>query len=586
MSFKQIIRQKFNPILISLISSFLFFVISLFIFIGTAYADDTIPLSKCGLLGGQIYTNSCPTGWDTAYTYKQLVTKKETYPNQEVSSNGPMTEIKDIYGISYKTVKYACCTHSATVNLVNPTWGLMIYGMYNLKATASDPVGISHVYFEYLDAGTWKMIGEGSLTTPYTYELSWDTTNALISPVDRTFLFVQARAMGDLNHQARANASVELDNNPPVAVSNLGAATQTTAKWIKLTWTAPADAGLGTEGVQNYDIRYSASPITAENFASASLIAGPCASVAILAPGTAQECIATLPLDNTLYYFAIKSKDNRNQWSGISNVPSAKTLYADIGVDDIEVSKNGQISLFTIYKYDNIDVKAHVTNYGNMAETVTVKLEENYIVKSTQQVNLQPLETKLVSFVWTPNTANTNIPISIYSSSNLGDMNTGNNRKIQNKDVWSVVSVFDISFDAGDPPTSTEPGSTFYVVALIDKYSGDYYQFNVNLNPNGLSISPDETCPATTSVIVFNPIWETQTIACWRLNAGTPGQDYNIQAYIGNVGDRESISRIVHINGVLSPSPTTTLPRPITTEKEPGLPLITSRTMSFSRPLW
>jgi len=99
---------------------------------------------------------------------------------------------------------------------------------------------------------------------------------------------------------------------------------QTTPTSIRVTWTAPGDDGnIGT--ATQYDLRYSTSVISAANFASASSWNS---APAPAAPGTSQNTTVTGLTPSTLYYFAIKTADNANNWSAISNVVSKSTLAA------------------------------------------------------------------------------------------------------------------------------------------------------------------------------------------------------------------------------------------------------------------
>ena len=73
----------------------------------------------------------------------------------------------------------------------------------------------------------------------------------------------------------------------------------------------------------SYDIRYSTSPITAGNWASATQATGePAPAVA----GTSQSLLIDNLTQNTTYYFAIKTSDEVPNTSGLSNVVSGQTL--------------------------------------------------------------------------------------------------------------------------------------------------------------------------------------------------------------------------------------------------------------------
>ncbi|MDZ7798769.1 MAG: FG-GAP-like repeat-containing protein [Patescibacteria group bacterium] len=95
---------------------------------------------------------------------------------------------------------------------------------------------------------------------------------------------------------------------------------------VTLKWTAPGDDGAIGQAT-TYDIRYALSSITEENWDQATPINNsPQPSIA----GTGENFTVSGLSANTLYYFAIKTADENNNWSGISNVASKKTASADL----------------------------------------------------------------------------------------------------------------------------------------------------------------------------------------------------------------------------------------------------------------
>lgn len=90
---------------------------------------------------------------------------------------------------------------------------------------------------------------------------------------------------------------------------------------VTLRWTAPGDDGsVGTAA--QYDVRYSTSTITANNWNSASQVTGePAPKVA----GSSESFTIPNLTANTTYYFAIKTADEATNWSGLSNVVSVTT---------------------------------------------------------------------------------------------------------------------------------------------------------------------------------------------------------------------------------------------------------------------
>ena len=94
---------------------------------------------------------------------------------------------------------------------------------------------------------------------------------------------------------------------------------------ITLTWTTPGDDSLSGTPSQ-FDIRYSTSPVTTANFASATrwTTGVPAPAVA----GTSQSVQVTGLAAATTYYFAMKTADDVANWSGMSNVASKTTAIA------------------------------------------------------------------------------------------------------------------------------------------------------------------------------------------------------------------------------------------------------------------
>ena len=115
-----------------------------------------------------------------------------------------------------------------------------------------------------------------------------------------------------------ANLAAAQDVCVPAKVIDLQASTGKTTAVIG--WTAPGD-DCNTGTATSYDLRYSTSPITEGNFASAT-------SISTGSPQAAgsTECVELSGLScNTTYYFALKTTDDAGFVSPLSNVPSAAT---------------------------------------------------------------------------------------------------------------------------------------------------------------------------------------------------------------------------------------------------------------------
>lgn len=90
---------------------------------------------------------------------------------------------------------------------------------------------------------------------------------------------------------------------------------------VTVAWTAVGDDSL-TGTATAYDLRWSTSPITAANFASATAVTG---EPAPLAPGAAQSFTVTGLSRQVTYYFAAKASDESGNVSGLSNVLAVTT---------------------------------------------------------------------------------------------------------------------------------------------------------------------------------------------------------------------------------------------------------------------
>jgi phosphodiesterase/alkaline phosphatase D-like protein len=90
---------------------------------------------------------------------------------------------------------------------------------------------------------------------------------------------------------------------------------------VQLTWTAPGDDG-ATGTAASYDVRYSTSVINAVNFDAATQAAG---EPSPHAAGTPESFLVTGLAPDTQYFFAVKTRDESNNVSNISNVPSVTT---------------------------------------------------------------------------------------------------------------------------------------------------------------------------------------------------------------------------------------------------------------------
>ena len=122
---------------------------------------------------------------------------------------------------------------------------------------------------------------------------------------------------------------VDLDTTPPATIDDLAVST-TSESSVALTWTAPGDDDMASTAV-SYDLRYSTSTIAESNWASASEAANePTPQVA-----SSSETMTVLGLnESTTYYFAIKTKDEADNESDLSNVVDGTTLTTQASPSD------------------------------------------------------------------------------------------------------------------------------------------------------------------------------------------------------------------------------------------------------------
>ena len=127
------------------------------------------------------------------------------------------------------------------------------------------------------------------------------------------------------------------DNTPPAAVTDL-AAINPTEHTVTLTWTAPGDDG--TTGTATlYDIRYSRVPISDADWLSAHYVTG----VPSPKPAGSAETFEVTGLEASVrYYFAVKTADEKPNWSPVSNVVEGTTLAVTSGWSAMGSGMEGQ----------------------------------------------------------------------------------------------------------------------------------------------------------------------------------------------------------------------------------------------------
>lgn len=136
-----------------------------------------------------------------------------------------------------------------------------------------------------------------------------------------------AASDGDPNAYDPTKLSGRNGNTPPATTSDLSVS-RIDSSTVRLTWTAVADNGSTGQAATGYEVRRSSSAINAGNFAGGTLLTGPPSPGS---PGSAQTMDVSLAAGSTMY-FALKTKDDVDNWSAASNSPSvSNTAPSAIG---------------------------------------------------------------------------------------------------------------------------------------------------------------------------------------------------------------------------------------------------------------
>lgn len=171
------------------------------------------------------------------------------------------------------------------------------------------------------------------------------------------------------------------DSIAPTTITDL-TVVDPTSNTLTLNWTAPLDSSLG--GVKAYDVRYSIQPINdSVSFYSASQVPGVVPDTA----GAAQNAVVNQLSFNSIYYFAIRSRDFWNNWSEISNVPTGTTLSApqiDVSPDSLHLTLDSAATMVETILLSNISVNPSTLTYF-------VSLDNNVYPSNSVTVKLLPV---------------------------------------------------------------------------------------------------------------------------------------------------------------------------------------------------
>lgn len=201
-------------------------------------------------------------------------------------------------------------TSPPSVAIVAPLAGSAVSDTVNIVAQVSDNVGVTKLEV-VIDSTLYTTL----ISSPWQCE--WDVT-AYLHGSTRTLYVVAYDAAGNTATSAIITVTIGnplIDSIPPIAITDL-IVSDSASNTLTLSWTAPGNDG-STGTATNYDIRYSSSEITEQNF----LQATPCTGVpSPKVAGSTESFVVTGLLSNETYYFAIKSGDATPNISDLSNI--------------------------------------------------------------------------------------------------------------------------------------------------------------------------------------------------------------------------------------------------------------------------
>lgn len=148
---------------------------------------------------------------------------------------------------------------------------------------------------------------------------SWAVTDVALEEGENMIEATATDPAGNWNNSGKH--LIWLDTIAPATITDLKT-TNTTYHSTVLTWTAPGDDDQqGT--AKTYDIRYFQQPLAANSFAQAK----PATKLPVPAKAGTSQSLTVDSLDpKETYYFAAKTVDEIDNWSGISNITTAQTL--------------------------------------------------------------------------------------------------------------------------------------------------------------------------------------------------------------------------------------------------------------------
>lgn len=199
--------------------------------------------------------------------------------------------------------------------------------------------------------------------------------------------FDEAANVSGLSNIATATTLVSTDTIAPSTITNLAASNATQSSAL-LSWTSSGDDGASGTAT-SYDIRYSTSNITSDNWASATQVSG---EPTPLVAGTSQSMTIGSLSPSTTYYFAIEATDNAGNVSALSNIASittlslqtstiipSATLTFSLKVEPQTLNLGSQGKWVTVYLMLSGDAKANNIDMGSLLLNNSLRPDSNFV---------------------------------------------------------------------------------------------------------------------------------------------------------------------------------------------------------------
>ena len=205
-----------------------------------------------------------------------------------------------------------------------------------------------------------------------------DTTNLAEGSYQGTVSYSSAEP-GMPSHNQNLLLEVTENISAPATINDLATSGHVEFNQANLQWTAVADSGRRGLPVSSYDLRYSTSQITEENWDSAQAIAF---SRSPSPAETLDSILITELIAETTYFFAIKSLDRNERVSGLSNVASFTTPLPPIP----DVLRNATV---TLKESEQTTVNIVLNNTGQSLLRYSANISSQAMTQASSQASIR-----------------------------------------------------------------------------------------------------------------------------------------------------------------------------------------------------